>query len=139
MSHPTPSRAHKTAESQLADKLGIEVLQLSASHAEMTMPVAGNLQPAGLLHGGASIALCEQAASASANVHAASLGMLAVGTCVSVSHIRSASSGLVTCQASAEHLGRRTTVHRVEVKDQSGTLLSSGQVTNQLIPRPSGT
>lgn len=117
----------------LAERLGIRVVQMDAATATFTMPVTGNTQVRGILHGGATAALCENAASRSANLHAETLGKSAVGTEMTVSHLRQVQGGTVTATATAEHLGRTRTVHRVEVRDESGRLTSVALVTNLLL------
>ncbi len=119
----------------LGDKLGIVALELTAEHAVFTMPVEGNTQVAGVLHGGATAALCENAASRAANVYAREKGAVAMGTELSISHVRPGLSGLVTATATAEHLGRTRTVHRVTVKDERGRLVSTALVTNMIVVR----
>jgi uncharacterized protein (TIGR00369 family) len=118
---------------ELAAKLGIAVIEITAQQASATMPVAGNRQPHGALNGGAASALAETLASLAGSVHAAGLGLMAVGQTVSVVHHRAAGSGLVTATARALHLGRRSATYQVELVDQTGHLTSSAQVTLALI------
>lgn len=117
----------------LATKLGVEAVRVSAEEAVFTMPVTGNTQVAGVLHGGATAALCENAASAAANAHAATGGKVAVGTEMTVSHLRPATEGPVTATANAVHLGSRRTVHEVNVQDERGRLISTALITNMII------
>ena len=79
----------------LLERMGIEILELSATRTTGTMPVEGNTQPYGLLHGGASAALAETLASYAAQVHAGA-GRAAVGIELNATHHRSARSGVVT-------------------------------------------
>lgn len=117
----------------LAQKLGIVAILVSPSRAEFTMPVQGNTQVAGVLHGGATAALCENAASAAANAHAKDLHMVAVGTELSIAHLRPGRSGVVTATATAVQLGRRRTVHSVAVHGDAGQLIATALATNALI------
>lgn len=117
----------------LADKLGIKALEVAATEAVFMMPVAGNTQVVGVLHGGATAALCENAASAAANVHAQESGMLAVGTEMSISHLRPATGGVVRATVTAVHLGKRRTVHQVQVQDERGRIISTALVTNLIV------
>lgn len=115
----------------------MELLTLDARGGTATMPVEGNLQPAGLLHGGATIALAESIASFAAIVQAREVhgeGAQAVGTSVSALHHRSARSGTVTATCSARHLGRQVASYLVDVHDEAGTLLSTITVSTQLLP-----
>lgn len=121
----------------LVERCGMELLTLDASGGTISMPVAGNLQPAGLLHGGATIALAESIASFAAIVQAREVhgeGAQAVGTSVSALHHRSARSGTVTATCSARHLGRQVASYLVDVHDEAGTLLSTITVSTQLLP-----
>src|SRR6478735_4668618 len=79
----------------LLERMGIEVTELSAQRAVGTMPVAGNTQPFGLLHGGASAVLAETLGSYAAQVHAGP-GRAAVGIELNATHHRAARSGSVT-------------------------------------------
>lgn len=113
----------------LAEKMGIEILELSAERAVATMPVEGNTQPRGLLHGGAYLVLGETLGSFAANVWASPDGF-AVGIEISASHTRSATSGLVTGTATALSLGKTITVHEIVVTDEQGQRLSTVRITN---------
>lgn len=120
----------------LLEKLGIEVVAVGPESTTLTMPVATNTQPAGVLHGGASGALCETAASLGAQAHAHQIhgpGAFAVGTNLTVSHLRPARKGKVTAIATAKHLGRTSTVHAVEVYDEAQALVATALVTNRVI------
>jgi uncharacterized protein (TIGR00369 family) len=115
----------------LADKMGIELLELSADRAVATMPVLGNTQPLGLMHGGAYVVLAETLGSFAANV-AAGEGRFAVGIEISASHSRSATEGTVTGICTAISLGRTLTVHEIAVNDEQGRRLSTVRITNLL-------
>jgi uncharacterized protein (TIGR00369 family) len=113
----------------LAEKMGIQILELSAERAVATMPVEGNTQPIGLLHGGAYLVLGETLGSFAANVWAHPEGY-AVGIEISASHTKSATSGLVTGTATAISLGKSLTVHEIVVTNESGDRLSTVRITN---------
>lgn len=120
----------------LAEKMGIKLLELSADRAVATMPVDGNTQPIGLLHGGAHVVLAESLGSFAANVHAHPWGY-AVGIELNASHHASISEGLVTGTCTAVKLGKSLTTHEIKVTDESGRLLSSVRITNFLRPKNS--
>jgi len=113
----------------LAEKMGIELLELSAERAVATMPVEGNTQPLGLVHGGAYVVLAETLGSFAANV-AAGEGRYAVGIEINASHSRSATEGIVTGVCTAISLCRTLTVHEIAVSDESGRRLSTIRITN---------
>ena len=115
----------------LAEKMGIELVELSAERAVATMPVEGNTQPLGVLHGGAHVVLGESLGSFAANVWAHP-DKVAMGIEVSASHSRPASSGLVTAVCTAISLGKSLTTHEIVVSDEQGRRLSTVRITNYL-------
>jgi len=116
----------------LVERLGIELTEVSAARAVGTMPVEGNTQPYGLLHGGASVALAETLGSYAAHTHAGP-GRAAVGIEISATHHRSARSGIVTGTATAIHLGGRLATYQVLVEDDGGRLLCTARLTCMVI------
>lgn len=118
----------------LAEKMGIQLLELSAERAVATMPVSGNTQPLGLLHGGAHVVLAESLGSFAANVHAHPWGY-AVGIELNATHHSSVSEGLVTGTCVAIKLGKTLTSHEISMTDESGRLLSTVRITNFIRPR----
>lgn len=116
---------------ELAEKMGIEIVALSAEHAVATMPVDGNRQPVGILHGGAHVVLAESLGSMAASVHAGP-GRIAMGIELNASHSRAASSGVVTGTCTAIHLGRTLTTHEIVMTDEEGRRLSTVRITNIL-------
>src|SRR6188768_2262664 len=112
----------------LIERLGIVIQSASADTVVGTMPVAGNTQPYGLLHGGASAVLAETLGSIAAMVHAGE-GRAAVGIELNASHHRSARAGLVTGTATALHLGARLATYQVVVEDEDGRPLCTARLT----------
>lgn len=134
---PDPARLTPLMAGTLVERCGMEVLTLGSDGGTMTMPVAGNTQPAGLLHGGATIALAETIASLAAIMQARSVhgeGAQAVGTNVAATHHRSARDGVVTATCTVRHAGRQVATYLVEVHDDRGTLLSTVIVSTMLLP-----
>lgn len=117
---------------ELAELMGIKIVELSASRAVATMPVEGNRQPAGILHGGAHLVLGETLGSFAANVWAGDSAH-AVGIEISASHTRSARNGIVTGTCTAIHLGRRLTTHEIVVTDSDGRRLSTVRISNMIV------
>jgi uncharacterized protein (TIGR00369 family) len=116
----------------LLERMGIEVTELSAQRAVGTMPVAGNTQPFGLLHGGASAVLAETLGSYAAQVHAGA-GRAAVGIELNATHHRAARTGSVTGTATALHLGSTLVSYQVVVEDDEGRRLCTARLTCMLI------
>jgi uncharacterized protein (TIGR00369 family) len=115
----------------LAEKMGIQLLELSAERAVATMPVEGNTQPLGVLHGGAHVVLGESLGSFAANVWAHP-DKIAVGIEVNASHSKSASSGTVTAVCTAISLGKTLATHEIVISDETGRRLSTVRITNFL-------
>lgn len=113
---------------QLATKLGIELKELDPQRLVATMPVDGNRQPAGLLHGGASVALAETLGSIGASLHAGP-GKLVVGVDINATHHRAARSGTVTGTATPLHLGRGTATYEVVITDEQGRRVCTSRIT----------
>lgn len=120
----------------LMARLGIAIRSVDAEGCVATMPVAGNLQPHGLLHGGATAALAETVGSYAAQMHAGARAA-AVGLELSITHHRGARSGVVTAVARAVHRGRTTATYLVEVTDESDRLISSARLTCLLLSESS--
>jgi len=115
----------------LGQKMGIEILELSPERSIARMPVEGNTQPYGILHGGAHVVLAESLGSMSAHSHAGP-GRYAVGIEISASHSRSVTEGWVTGTCTAISLGRTLTVHEIVITDDEGNRLSTVRMTNLL-------
>ena len=112
----------------LIDKLGIEIEDVTAESATASMPVLGNTQPYGLLHGGASAALAETVGSLAAMAHAGP-GRMAVGVDLTITHHRGVTAGMVTATATAAHLGRTTASYEIAVVDDHGARVASARLT----------
>jgi 1,4-dihydroxy-2-naphthoyl-CoA hydrolase len=112
----------------LAERMGITVTACSAERVVLTMPVEGNTQPYGLLHGGANAVLVETAGSIGAAVHAGP-GRMVFGLDINVTHHRSATSGQVTATAVPLSLGRTVTCYEVTVRDEQDRPLCTGRLT----------
>lgn len=121
----------------LAQRMGIEFTELTLERSVATMPVEGNTQPVGLLHGGAYVVLGESLGSMSANLHAGP-GRLAVGVDINATHTRAATSGVVTGVCTPIHLGRSMTVHEIVVTDDQGRRCSTIRITNMIKDAPAG-
>jgi uncharacterized protein (TIGR00369 family) len=119
----------------LDNKLGIVVLEQSAQRVVATMPVIGNTQSFGLLHGGASMALGEALGSWAAVIHASSLGKMAVGLDISGTHHRGVRDGVVTGVATALQLGKTVTSHEVVITDEAGARLCTVRITNLIVDK----
>lgn len=119
----------------LGERMGMSLVECSAERVVLTMPVEGNTQPFGLLHGGANAVLIETAGSIGAALHAGPDSMV-VGLDINATHHRSASRGMVTAVAEPLSLGRTLTSYEVRITDEEGRLLSTGRLTCLIRPAP---
>ena len=117
---------------RLNDKLGVELVEVSAERVVATMPVEGNTQPYGLLHGGASVALAETLGSIGSAIHAYP-ARIAVGVDINATHHRAATSGIVTGVATAIHLGRSSTAYEIVISDDQGRRVCTSRITCALL------
>ncbi|MET3721497.1 MULTISPECIES: hotdog fold thioesterase [unclassified Arthrobacter] len=115
----------------LVVKMGIRFLEMSPERTVATMPVEGNTQVAGILHGGAHVVLAETLGSFAAGMHAGA-GRHALGIEVSATHHRAVAAGTVTGTCTAIHLGRTLTTHEIVMTDEKGLRLSTARITNML-------
>ncbi|MGI8992687.1 MAG: PaaI family thioesterase [Nocardioidaceae bacterium] len=113
--------------------MGIEITEAAPERVVGTMPVEGNRQPFGLLHGGASCVLAESLGSIGAGLHAHP-ERYAVGVDINATHHRAVRDGVVTGVATAVHLGRTVACYEVVVSDEEGRRVCTARLTCQLIP-----
>jgi uncharacterized protein (TIGR00369 family) len=114
----------------LAERMGITITEASPERVVGTMPVDGNTQPYGLLHGGASCVLAETLGSIGATMHAMSTnGGLALGVDINATHHRSARHGVVTGIATPVHLGGSVATYDVVITDESGNRVCTARLT----------
>lgn len=125
------------AKNSLADRMGITIVEASAERVVGTMPVAGNTQPYGLLHGGASCVLAETLGSLGSALHAGP-GRITVGVDISATHHRAASAGQVTGVATLLYGGRTITTHEVVISDGAGRRICTARLTCLLTDRVPG-
>ena len=112
----------------LHDRMGIELVEASVERVVATMPVEGNTQPYGLLHGGASVVLAESCGSIAAALHAGA-DRIAVGVDINATHHRAARSGRVKGTATPIHLGSTTTTHEIVITDEQGRRVCTARLT----------
>jgi 1,4-dihydroxy-2-naphthoyl-CoA hydrolase len=114
----------------LPERLGIVLLEASPERVVATMPVAGNTQPYGVLHGGASVVLAETIGSVGAAMHAARLfNGIAVGIEINATHHKPVRSGLVTGVATPLRLGGMIASYEIAVTDEDGERVCTARLT----------
>lgn len=121
----------------LGEKMGIEFLEATPQRVVARMPVAGNTQPYGLLHGGASLVLAETLGSIGAVLHAGE-ERIAVGVDINGTHHRAAREGFVTGVATALSLGNTLAAYEVVITDENGERVCTSRITCLIRPRPPG-
>ena len=112
----------------LDKKMGIEIIEASPQRLVGTMPVEGNTQPFGLLHGGANVVLAESLGSVGTHLHAGPTRRI-VGIEISASHHKSATSGFVTGVATAVTLGKTLCTYNVEISNDKGEKTCTARIT----------
>lgn len=121
----------------LAQRMGILFVELSPERSVAVMPVRGNEQPYGLLHGGAYCVLGETLGSYASNLHAGP-DRIALGIDINATHTRAARDGWVSAECTAINLGRSVAVHEIVITDARGRRCSTVRITNYIQPRPDG-
>ncbi|MGL3806896.1 PaaI family thioesterase [Paeniglutamicibacter sp. R2-26] len=134
---PTPETSKdgvwQIALGELDEKMGVKIIEESVEKVVATMPVEGNRQSFGLLHGGASLAVGEAVGSWAAVKHASTMGKSAVGVDVSATHHKGAREGIITITATPISLGRRMASHEVVIENEAGQRLCTMRITNLII------
>ncbi len=130
-------REIEVPDGQLNDRMGIEIIDWTPERMVATMPVAGNLQPYGLLHGGASCVLAETLGSVAAAVHAGP-ERAALGLELSATHHRAARSGSVTAVCTPLHAGNTIATYEVVISDEEGRRVCTVRLTCLIRGAPPG-
>jgi uncharacterized protein (TIGR00369 family) len=112
----------------LGERMGLRILRAAPDEIVGTLPVEGNTQPYGLLHGGASAVLAETLGSVGAMLHGGP-HKIAVGVDLNCTHHRGVRSGLVTGTATPLHRGRSTATYETVVTDEAGKRVCSARLT----------
>mgnify|MGYP006274290775 FL=1 len=112
----------------LDKKMGIEIVEASPQRLVATMPVEGNTQPLGLLHGGANVVLAESLGSIGTQLHAGPHRRI-VGVDINATHHKSATSGIVTGVATAITLGKTLCCYNVEITNDKGEKTCTARIT----------
>lgn len=118
------------------ETLDIEYIELYPDHVVLTMPVCPKThQPAGILHGGASVLLAESAASIASYINIDKQKYAAVGLEINANHLRSKSNGIVTAIATPFHKGRKTMVWDIRITDEQDKLICISRCTVAIIDK----
>ncbi len=129
-STPDKTAVRGMANNTMIEHLGIEFIELGDDFLRARMPVDHRtVQPAGLLHGGASVALAETLGSAASFLCIDPAQFTVVGVEVNANHLRAKREGVVTGRCTPLHLGATTQVWQIEIRDERGRLLCTSRLT----------
>jgi len=124
-------------EGQLPERMGIEIIDWTPERMVATMPVAGNLQPYGLLHGGASCVLAETVGSTAAAIHAGQ-DRAVIGLEINATHHRAARSGTVTAVCTPLQAGNTVATYQIVISDDDERRICTVRLTCLIRSAPPG-
>jgi 1,4-dihydroxy-2-naphthoyl-CoA hydrolase len=132
----TPEQLHERSRNTLVEHLGIRVTEIGPDYLRATMQVNSHThQPMGILHGGASVALAETVGSLAANLCVDIEKYVCVGQEINANHLRPVASGVVTATAHPFHIGSRSQVWGIEIRDQGDRLVCVSRLTMAVVDR----
>lgn len=138
MDNPDRGGKEMELEHTMIGALGIKLVQMEPGKVVATMPVnEKTIQPLGYLHGGASVALAETAASLGAAMLIDLEKEVCFGLEINANHIRSKRNGTVTAVAEAVHRGKSTQVWEIKIKDEDENLICLSRCTIAVVPKKS--
>ncbi len=134
--HVSLEHFQERSRNTLAEHLGIHVTEVGPDYLRATMPVNSHThQPMGILHGGASVALAETVGSLAANLCVDSEKFSCVGQEINANHLRPIASGIVTGTARPFHIGARSQVWGIEIRNEDGKLVCVSRLTMAVVER----
>jgi 1,4-dihydroxy-2-naphthoyl-CoA hydrolase len=121
---------NKYAKNTSLEVLGIKITELGEDYIVGTMPVDSRThQPAGLLHGGASVLLMESLGSIGSSLIVDMEKKNVMGLDINANHLRAVKSGIVSCTGRIVHCGRRTHVWQLDIVDENNKAVATGRIT----------
>jgi 1,4-dihydroxy-2-naphthoyl-CoA hydrolase len=133
---PSPEQLNERALGSMSDYLGIRFTEAGADYLRATMPVTAHThQPYGQLHGGASVTLAETVGSVASLLCVDTEQYLCVGQEINANHLRGVSAGIVTATARPFHLGARSHVWGIEIRDERERLVCVSRLTMAIVER----
>jgi 1,4-dihydroxy-2-naphthoyl-CoA hydrolase len=133
---PTPEQLTERGSKSMPGHLGIRFTEIGADFLRATMPVdARTHQPFGLLHGGASVTLAETVGSVASMLCVDDRQYMCVGQEINANHLRGVAAGTVTATARPFHLGSRSHVWHIEIRDESERLVCVSRLTMAIVER----
>jgi 1,4-dihydroxy-2-naphthoyl-CoA hydrolase len=132
----TVEELQERARNTLVEHIGIRITEIGPDFLRATMPVNSHThQPYGVLHGGASVALAETLGSLGATLCVDQSKYLCLGQEINANHLRAVSSGVVTGTARPYHLGGRSQVWHIEIRDERERLVCVSRLTMAVVER----
>jgi 1,4-dihydroxy-2-naphthoyl-CoA hydrolase len=118
----------------MCEAIGIEITELTENSIKGKMPVDNRtVQPMKILHGGASVALAESLGSIGSNLIVDNSKYACVGLDINANHLRPASTGYVYAEAKPIHVGKKTHVWSIEIKNETGQLVCISRLTMAVV------
>jgi 1,4-dihydroxy-2-naphthoyl-CoA hydrolase len=134
--NPTAEQLNERSSRSMPGYLGIQFTEIGTDFLRATMPVnARTHQPFGLLHGGASVTLAETVGSVASMLCVDDAQYQCVGQEINANHVRGVASGTVTATARPFHLGNRSHVWHIEIRDESERLVCVSRLTMAIVER----
>lgn len=132
----TPDLLNARSQQSLVSHLGIEFIEVGPDFLRAKMPVdKRTIQPFGLLHGGASVALAETVGSVASSLQIDLNEQICVGMEINANHVRSVRSGYVYGTARPIHLGRKTHIWEIKITDDAENLVSVSRLTMMILDK----
>jgi 1,4-dihydroxy-2-naphthoyl-CoA hydrolase len=132
----TPELLERFSRGTFAEHIGIRITEVGPDYLCATLPVTPAVhQPYGVLHGGVSVALAETVGSVAANLCIDRERLACFGQEINANHLRSVSSGVITATARPHHIGSRSQVWGIEIRDERGRLVCISRLTMAIVPR----
>jgi 1,4-dihydroxy-2-naphthoyl-CoA hydrolase len=133
---PTLEALRQQAAETMIEHLGIEFLEVGDDYLSARLPIdVRTVQPFGILHGGASVALAETLGSAAANWCVNYTEKMCVGLDINANHVRATRSGHVIGTARPLHLGASTQVWEIRIEDEQARLVCIARLTMAVLNR----
>jgi 1,4-dihydroxy-2-naphthoyl-CoA hydrolase len=133
----TPQELNQWGRGNMIAHLGIEFLEINEDSLKARMPVDGRtVQPAGILHGGASSTLAESLGSVAANLCIDPAKKVCVGMEINANHVRPVSSGWVIGVVTPVHVGKSTQIWQIRIEDEAGKLVCISRLTLAVLDKP---
>ncbi|RYZ63226.1 MAG: hotdog fold thioesterase [Proteobacteria bacterium] len=136
---PTIEAIQHSLKNTLCEQLGMKFTEVGDDFLIAQMPVDHRThQPAGLLHGGASVALAESLGSIASFLCIPSPDQMPVGVEINANHLRSVTEGFVYGKVTAIKVGRTLHVWNIEIKNDADQLVCVSRLSVMIVPRPTG-